>query len=131
MIPSSVVEIQKSAFSFCFELKEVEFEKNSEIKSLGDELFESSTFNVISFPDNLAELNERMLVAAGELVEIKIPPKKKKKLFSMKSNISLEYPIKKVTYMMFFTLHAVILKKSQFHHLLELFHLLHSMAVKI
>ena len=80
VIPSSVVEIQKSAFSFCFELKEVEFEKNSEIKSLGDELFESSTFNVISFPDNLAELNERMLVAAGELVEIKIPPKKKKKI---------------------------------------------------
>lgn len=83
-IPSFITRINQFAFSFCVNLNEVKFEKNSKLNSIGYCAFAFSMLKKISFPSQIKIIDDKAFLQCIKLKSITF--KKPKKLKNDNSN---------------------------------------------
>lgn len=57
VIPASIEEILDSSFECCFQIRSIEFEKNSKLKKIGQSSFESSSIPRIKIPSTVTSIS--------------------------------------------------------------------------
>lgn len=76
-IPSTVQIIGNNVFKNCNYLNTVDFQENSELRSLGDEIFNSSSIQKFTIPSLVDDIKEKTFIGAKKLIQFVILPENK------------------------------------------------------
>ncbi|MBS7527672.1 leucine-rich repeat protein [Fusibacter paucivorans] len=72
-IPASVKAIDDEAFYKCYGINNIRFDDDSSLKSIGDNVFQHTTFTTIEIPNTVTDIGSQLCAQNGSLTSAKLP----------------------------------------------------------